>query len=275
MQVGKVKVSEGVYAYYKYIAEKTLPDATVEEIEAAAKSETLKYVATNSKFSDLSLSLATAQKSDVSKDVNSYWTLFGEFYSSLGITKQDLNKVELNKAYKKAIIRRTYDTKGTSPVPEEAVKAYFSENYIAFKPIIGLFQQTDDNGNITDLSDEKIALLTSQFNQMKQSIDKGTTFEQVNAAYQATSDEVEGTKVDTSVISKGSKSFPSGTFEKMLEIERGKTGVFTVGKYILLVQRENELADASFYTANRDDCLIALKTDEFEQTAAEWAKVLE
>lgn len=273
--VGKASVSEGVYAYFEYTAQKDNPSASSEEQAEKAKTEILKYVATNSKFSDLSLTLTTAQKNQVSENVNNYWHLFGTYYTSIGVSKQDLNKVELNKEYKKAIIRSIYDTNGTSPVPEDAIKAYFSENYVTFKSIIGLFQTTDDDGNVTDISQEKKDQLVSQFTQMKQSIDGGTSFEQVNAAYQSTGGEVEGSAMDTSIISAESHTFPTGTFENIKAIERGASGVFTVGRYIFLVQRENELANESFYKTYRDSCLIGLKSAEFEKTAEEWAAVLE
>lgn len=163
VQVGSVKVGRGVYEYFLSEAEKQ-SDSSPEE---AAETAVLKYVAVNTKFEELKLSLNANQKSLASKRANSYWHLFSSYYEERGITKNDVYSVTLSDEYLKAIIRSIYDKDGTNPMPEKAIKEYFSNNYVAFKAIIELLQTTDENGVVTDITDQKLKSIQKQFNQMK------------------------------------------------------------------------------------------------------------
>ena len=271
VQVGSVTVGKGIYEYFLNEAKKDNPDSP----EADAEKAVLKYVAVNTKFEELGLSLNVSQKSLASKTANNYWHLFSDYYKQQGISKNDVYFVSLSDEYLKAIIRSIYDTDGTNPIPEKAVKQYYSENYVAYKAIIELLQTTDENGNRTDLSEEKLKSVTKQFNQMKKSLDDGTSFEKVNAAYQAKGSANEAESEQVMLLSASSRAFPTGTFDEIMKIEREKAGVFTAGKYIFLVERVGEFDDKSFYEQNRDDCLIALGREALEETLDSWAQTLE
>ncbi|MBO4338611.1 MAG: hypothetical protein J5877_01660 [Clostridia bacterium] len=270
VQIGSVTVGKGIYEYFLSEAEKTNPDSP----EKDAEKMTLRYVAVNTQFEGLGLELNAAQKGEASKTANSYWHLFSDYYTERGISKNDVYFAALSDEYLKAIIRSIYDTDGTNPIPEKAIKDYFSENYVAYKAIIELLQTTDENGNSIDLSDEKINSVTKQFNQMKKSIDGGTSFEKVNAAYQAKGLENEADSEQVMLLSASSKAFPTGTFEEIMKIKRKESGVFTAGKYIFLVERIGEFDDKSFYEQNRDDCLVALGRQALEETLDSWAQAI-
>ena len=273
--VGTAEIGSSVYAYFLDSAASSLnKDKDSSDVIEKAETEALKYVAVNTKFEEKELELTAGQKSDASKRVNSKWHLFGEYYSSLGITKQALYKIELSEEYRKALIRSIYDTDGTNPVPEKAIKAYYSDNFVAFKAIIELLQTTDENGVTEDLTDEKIASLTKQFDQMKNSIDEGTSIEKVNSAYQAKGNDAGEEEVESMLISKTDTVFPSGTFDELMKIERDKAGVFKVGKYIFLAERIGEFSDKSYYENNRDRCLIEMQTASFDEQLEKWAEKL-
>ena len=268
VSIGKVTVGRGIYEYFLTEAEKIQPDSPEETAQTLA----LKYVAVNTKFNELKLSLTAPQKAAASQKANNYWHLFSGYYTERGISKNDVYSVALGDENLKAVIRSIYDTDGTNPMPEKMVKQYFSDNYVAFKAIIELLQTTDENGNVIDLPDEKLKSVTKQFNQMKKSLDKGTSFEKVNTAYQSKGLENEAEDTQAMLLSKTSKAFPSGTFDEIVKIQRNKAGVFTAGKYIFLVQRVGEFSDKSFYADNRDDCLIALGRKALETTLDSWAQ---
>ena len=61
---------------------------------------------------------------------------FGKYYKSIGVSKQTLTKIEENQAFSEAILLATYDTKGTNPVSEDEIKAYFSDNYVFLNPLM-------------------------------------------------------------------------------------------------------------------------------------------
>jgi hypothetical protein len=268
VQIGSVTVGKGIYAYFLSEAEKTNPDSPEKDAEKMA----LRYVAVNTKFEQLGLTLDVNQKALASDNANAYWHLFSDYYEEQGISKNDVYFVSLSNEYLKTIIRSIYDTDGTNPIDEKAIKDYFSENYIAYKAIIELLQTTDENGNSVDLDEEKTESVKKQFEQMKKSIDGGTSFEKVNAAYQSKGLENEAESEQAMLLSSSSKAFPTGTFEEMMKIEREKAGVFVAGKYIFLVERVGEFEDESFYEQSRDDCLIALGEKALEKTLDSWAE---
>ena len=268
VKIGSVTVGKGIYEYFVSEAKKTNPDSP----EQVAENLTLRYLAVNTKYIESALSLTAPQKALASKNANNYWHLFSEYYTENGISKNDVYSVCLNEEYLKAIIRSIYDTDGTNPMPEKTVKQYFSENYVAFKAIIELLQTTDENGNATDLPEAKLESITKQFNQMKKSLDDGASFEKVNTAYQSKGAGNNAGDASTMLLSKTSKAFPTGTFDEIVKIPRNKSGVFTTGKYIFLVQRVGEFSDKAFYEENRDNCLIALGKQALDKTLDSWAQ---
>jgi hypothetical protein len=272
VQVGSATVGKGIYGYF--LTDVADAEMTEEEKTQAAEAAVLRYVAINTKFSELGLELTAQQKSSASKKTNNLWHLFSDYYTSAGVGKGDLYKICLNDEYRKAIIRSIYDTGGTSPVTEDAIKAYYSDNYVAFKAIIELLQTTDDDGAIIPYTDEKVAALTKQFNQMKQSMDDGTAFEKIEAAYLSRNVEDEEAESDVMLISKTDRAFPVGTFEEIMKIERDGSGVFILGGYLFLVQRVGEFKNEANYTSKRDDCLIALESENFDRMAQNWADSL-
>ncbi|MEG2719960.1 MAG: hypothetical protein RR914_01410, partial [Oscillospiraceae bacterium] len=98
-KVNGSKISNGVYAYFLAEAQKEIPDSSESEKKALANSLLCRYVAINSQFLAEKLSLTTAEKSVISRNVNSYWHLFEKHYTENGISKQDLLKIEESKIY--------------------------------------------------------------------------------------------------------------------------------------------------------------------------------
>lgn len=268
VSIGKVTVGKGIYEYFLSEAQKTNPDSPEQQAEAL----TLRYLAVNTKFNELSLTLSSTQKALASRNANNYWHLFSDYYTEHGISKNDVYSVALSDEYLKAIIRSIYDKDGTNPLPEKTVKQYFSENYVAFKSIIELLQTTDENGNISDLPEAKLTSITKQFKQMEKSLNDGAAFEKVESAYQSKGNENEAENTSAMLLSKTSRAFPTGTFDEIIKIQRNKAGVFNAGKYIFLVQRVGEFSDKAFYEENRDDCLIALGKQMLDETLDSWAE---
>ena len=273
VQVGTATVGEGIYSYFLDLAGASADEADSEKTKQA-QLETLKYVAVNTKFSELGFSLTAEQKSLASKNANNLWHLFGDYYTGIGVSKGDLYKIKLSDEYRKAIIRSIYDKDGTSPVAEDAIKAYYSDNYVAFKAIIELLRTTDEDGKIIPYSDEKIVALTNQFNQMKESMDDGTSFEKIEAAYLSKDIGEDDPESEVMLISKTDRAFPTGTFDEISKIERDSTGVFVKGDYMFLVQRIGEFRDEANYVSNRDKCLIALESENFDEMLSAWAEKL-
>lgn len=92
-----VPVSEGVYNYYYDIEKNSDEDKSQQEISDAALSDVAAYVAVNSEFKNRALSLSSEDKNEISQNVNNYWHVFSVYYNTIGVSKQDLQKIEESK----------------------------------------------------------------------------------------------------------------------------------------------------------------------------------
>lgn len=266
MRVNGTQVDAGVVLYFTDEARKASPDAEGADLEKAVQQYVVEYVAVNSIFADRGLTLTTAEKAEVSQSVNALWRLFGTYYASIGIAKQDLYKIETEKACKDALMADYYAGDGDEPVAEETLKTYFNENYVAFKAVTGYLTTADNNGNAVPLTDVEKATLTSAFEKVTAELNNGASVES-----QAGKIENTGVNTETVVISRTSTGYPSDFFEQVSAIEIGKAKVVIAGESIFAVQREN-IADEgrNLFASYRMDCLKALKGEAFAQILETW-----
>lgn len=267
VSVNGTPIGEGVAAYFVDAARQALPDATEEEQTAEAHRQIAEYVAVNSAFSERNLALTTAVKADVSQSVNNLWRLFGGYYTALGVTKQDLLLVETSKAYKDAVMADYYAPDGDEPVSEETLKAYFNENYVAFKSVTGFLTTADDSGNAVTLSDADKQRLTAQFEKSAAAINGGSSVEEQASAIENTT-----ANTETVVVHRDNPNYPDGFFAQVSGIENGTAQSFVLGEYIFLIQREDITdADRNFFATYRTDCLRTLKGAAFETVLQAWS----
>ncbi len=267
VSVNGTPIGEGVAAYFVDAARQALPDATEEEQTAEAHRQIAEYVAVNSAFSERNLALTTAEKADVSQSVNNLWRLFGGYYTALGVTKQDLLLVETSKAYKDAVMADFYAPDGDEPVSEETLKAYFNENYVAFKSVTGFLTTADDSGNTVTLSDADKQRLTAQFEKSAAAINGGSSVEEQASAIENTT-----ANTETVVVHRDNPNYPDGFFAQVSGIENGTAQSFVLGEYIFLIQREDITdADRNLFATYRTDCLRTLKGAAFETVLQAWS----
>ena len=267
VSVNGTPIGEGVAAYFVDAARQALPDASEEEQTAEAHRQIAEYVAVNSAFSERNLALTTAVKADVSQSVNNLWRLFGGYYTALGVTKQDLLLVETSKAYKDAVMADYYAPDGDEPVSEETLKAYFNENYVAFKSVTGFLTTADDSGNAVTLSDADKQRLTAQFEKSAAAINGGSSVEEQASAIENTT-----ANTETVVVHRDNPNYPDGFFAQVSGIENGTAQSFVLGEYIFLIQREDITdADRNLFATYRTDCLRTLKGAAFETVLQAWS----
>ncbi len=266
VQVNGTPIDKGIVLYFTDEARREQPDADDAVLLEAANRKIAEYVAVNSVFADRMLALTTAEKSEVSQTVNALWRLFGNYYTELGVSKQDLQKIETAKAYKDAVMADYYAPDGDEPVAEETLKSYFNENYIAFKSITGFLTTADNSGNAVSLTDAEKTALVSSFEKMAANINGGSSVEE-----QASKADNTTANTDTVVISRANTNYPSDFFGQVAAIENGSAKAFTTGDYIFVVQREDITdAERNLFATYRTDCLKTLKGEAFEQVLDAW-----
>lgn len=267
-EVNGSPVGEGVCLYFDDLARSEDPDADEAAHQAAADKMLAEYVAINAAFTSRGLSLTVVQKAEVSQTVNDLWRLFGDYYTNLGVTKQDLWKVKTSEAYKDAVMTDYYAADGDEPVDEATLQAYFSANYIAFQSITGFLTTVDDSGNAVALSDTERANIVTSFENMASAIAGGSSVAEEAAKASNTISNPE-----TVVVSRADENYSDAFFEHVFAMENNTTSVFTDGDYVFLVLREDITdTERNLFADYRTDCLRTLKGEEFDTVVAAWAE---
>lgn len=268
LTVNGTPIAKGIVRYFTDAARQEQPDAEDAVIEAAAHRKIAAYVAINSAFAERGLSLTTGEKSEISQNVNAKWRLFGAYYTQLGVTKQDLWKIETAQGYKNAVLTDYYAADGDAPIAEETLRCYFTENYIAFQSITGFLTTADNNGDSMPLTENEKQRLITVFENTASAVNAGGTIaEQVAKLENVTSN------TETVVIARGDSNYPEAFFTQVSAIENGTAKAFVTGDYIFLVQRE-DLNDESrnLFASYRLDCLKTLKGADFEEVLDAWTE---
>ncbi len=99
---------------------------------------------------------------------------------------------------------------------------------------------------------------------MKDQIDAGTSIEDLGSAGAGTY----GINYsDFTMLKSDSADYPIGFFQAVWALENGKASTFALDNYVFLVVREDILnKENGYFEQYRDDCLKALRSDEFERT---------
>lgn len=268
VKVNGTKIEKGICLYLREEAKRANKDASPEELKEATNHEIAQYVAINSAFSEKGLHLTPAQKQKLPQTVNALWNLFGNYYKSIGVTKQDITAVETMKEAKNAVMMHYYSADGEEPIAEENLKAYFNENYIAFRYITGFSTTVDDNGNSVSLSDAEKEKMMQTFSNAASEINGGEPIETVARQLPNVNSDTE-----IAIRFKGKDENQQAFFQKVKEIEVGKAEAFSLGDYVFIILREDiEDENANYYAQYRTDCLSTLHGEDFQKIVDSWTE---
>ncbi len=268
LTVNGTRIDKGIVQYFTDAVRQEQPDAEEDALSAAVHRKIAVYVAVNSAFAERGLSLSASKKAEISQSVNAKWRLFGAYYTGLGVSKQDLMKIETSMGYKDAVLADYYAADGDAPIAEDTLRTYFTENYIAFQSVTGFLTTADNNGNSVPLTDSDRQRMITVFENAASAVNAGGT-----VAEQAAKLENVTANTETVVAVRGDANYPEDFFTQVSAIENGTAKTFVTGDYIFLVQREN-LSDESrnLFSTYRLDCLKTLKGADFEKVLEAWAE---
>ena len=269
---GSAAVNTDVFSYYLKTAMTDNKDMTDSEYLDIATNECIKYVAVNTKFKQLNMTLTPAQKAEISKETNTLWRQYGEYYSALGITKEIFYKIKTAEEYREAIRFRLFDTGGETPVSEDSIKAVFNSEYCGFRFVCDYLYDTDENGNAVKKSQKEIDEIYNNYLSAASEINNsGANLEEAYARF-ASDEAYNSLSLDTVLIGRDS-GFPDGFFDTVQKAEYNKAVVIITDDYLYLLMREDILsADYDFYTQYRDRCLVKATENPLSDAVAEWAK---
>lgn len=233
-----------------------------EELKKAAIIQCKKYLAANTAFRDMKLSLTSSEKVEIAQTVNDYWLRFENHYNSIGVSKQTLTKILTAQAYEDAVFAAKYD-KGTGNAKEEKIlQDYFYENYISFRNVCAYFTSADSSTPLTQLEKNK---LIDSINMLAENA--GTDIEKFGETVQAAGYNLS----DSVLLKKGAEGYPPGFFEKVAAQKDGTVQVITYDECIFIVWKEN-LRDKgeSVYVNYRSVCINDLYAGKAEAETDEY-----
>lgn len=271
--IAGTEINSEIFTYFldKVISrpiEYNLPENPMKaDLKQAAIDECKKYLAANTAFRDMGLTLTSSEKVEISQTVNDYWVRFENHYKSIGVSKQTLTKILTAEAYEDAVFAAEYD-KGTDNAAEEAVlQNYFYENYISFRNVCAYFTSADGTTPMT----------RQEKNQLVQSINAlasnaGTDVEKFAelalAAGYSLSDSV--------LLKKGTEGYPDGFFEKVADQKDGTVQVITYDECIFIVWKENlREKGESVYVNYRSVCINDLYSEQAQAKNDEYIATLD
>lgn len=234
-------------------------------IKQTAIDECKKYVAINTSFRDKGLSLSSADKVEISDNVNHFWTRFENHYDEIGVSKQTLTKIMTADAYENAIFTATYDRGIGNAAAEKELTDYFYSNYVSFRTVCAYFTAAD--GSAMSQAD-KIALVDS-FRKMEQNtaVDAEKFSEAVTASGYTLS--------DTIILKKESDGYPAGFFEKVYSQANGTVQILEYDECVFAVFKESlEDKGEAVYVNYRTSCITDLYSGASEQELAAYTETL-
>ena len=234
--ISGTEIDSEIFTYYldKVMSrpiEYDLSDKPVKtELKRAAIIQCKKYLAANTLFRDMGLSLTSSEKVEIAQTVNDYWLRFENHYNNIGVSKQTLTKILTAKAYEDAVFAAKYDKGIENAAEEKILQDYFYENYISFRNVCAYFTSADGSTPLTQL--EKNRLIGS-VNMLAENA--GTDIEKFGEAVQAAGYSLS----DSVLLKKGAEGYPLGFFEKVAAQKDGTVQVITYDECIFIIWKEN------------------------------------
>lgn len=263
MSINGIEISDDVFTYFLDCAVVELGvDAPYKSLKDKATTYAQTYFKTNSLAHSQGISLSTAQKAAVSEKVGAYWSLYGEYYTKIGVTRETLTKIFTADSFRGALLVHYYGTGGEEEIPLSRLYAQFRTNYIVFQSITGYFTQTDINGQTVRISENESEALILKFQNMAAMVNASEqTMEQAadflaESGYQSS--------VQTVVLHKDDTSYPAGFFEKVKNTEARKATVIGTNDYIFLVLRGDADANSDYFNEKKAEMIEIIVGDEID-----------
>ena len=254
VKVNGTKIDNEIYCYFEDL---------YKEDKAQINKAISRYVAINSEFSACSLTLSSAQKSELSKRVNDLWHVYSVYYNKIGISKETIYKIETSKFYEDILLDYYYGPEGTSPVSEDEIKKYFKEHYIAVRFATDYLFNINETGAIVSMPDAEKASVINGFSNSAGLVNTGSPIETATDK-----------GVHNAIISSNSDgAFPTGFYKEVEKLEVNSASTIIIGDYIFLVQRIDVFDETySYYSTHRTECLRAMKGNDFNALVDQWSQ---
>lgn len=253
------------------------------------------YAAVEKKFDELGLPFDESDKKIASNNVDQWWEYIGEYYESLGVSKQSYLDIAINGEKRSRIFDYYYAEGGELAVPDADIKNYLQENNARIKYIE--MPLKDGEGNL--LKSEGKAELKKMAEGYIERLKNGESFEAIEKEYDkyyeslvaAASEEQGGEESGSSgeeasensvteAVSYGTVIKKDSSMPSVKAAEAAWTlnaGDYTVveddnNEVYYIVHRMDLFADETYFDNQRASALNELKGEEFNATVKGWTE---
>lgn len=260
---------------YKDLLKEPLPDGQTFEafmLEDAAQSMR-EYVAVEQKFAEMGLSLSESERTYAAEAAASTWSGNQAYYEDNGIAESTLRLGYENGFKKQAVFTALYQSGGERAVSEEELRSAFEKDYAKVEYI--LFPKAAVTGG--DADDAAIRAEAEGYLGRLQNGENfyDLVFEQLKAAAGDSADTVERPAEGSRSMIVGESH--RGTYysdelvDSALAAPIGEPVLAEDTTYYYILVRGDVLEDATNFASFRNEVLLGLKGDEFEELVTSWA----
>ncbi|MCM1544570.1 MAG: hypothetical protein NC110_04650 [Ruminococcus sp.] len=281
IEIAEVGVSTGVYAYYldRVMASPkaySVKADDAEKIQAKALELCRQLVAVDNFIKKNSITMDLYLKSNAAQATENQWSLFGEYYKSIGVQKTDITKINTYEMQKQKLLLYYYDVNGKNPVSEDDLKQKFVELYIGFKGFEVPLTKTNAKGEVVDMNNAEKKAVEAELREIAADINNGQSIDTANKKYMSKQDLVVTDDLQVILIEKNDPMYDDDFFDKLSTISHGRAAIVKSGKSIYVVQRMTiASADDDAYSQYRTQVLETMKMPSVEKQIAKWAEKLE
>ncbi len=220
-----------------------------------ATRDCIRYLAINTAFASRQLRLSPGERVKVSEETNALWRIFGAKWEAAGISKETIYKLRTSHAYGEKLRTALFDVNGEKPIGDEAIWAYYTENYLAVRYLEGV-PPAGEGG--VQAAGEKLNAAFARMNAAAEEIGNGATISDVYRDLREAPEVTVKQSPRIAVFANGDPAYPQEFYAACVGIEEGRAAAFVAGNSVYLAQREPLESEPTWYLAKRAECFKAV-----------------
>ncbi len=265
-------VTTGVYNYYldavrnnpkTYGAKKD----NTESIKDSVRECCSEYLGAIKLMEKEGITLDSEFKRLAAENTEDIWGMFSEYYKNIGVTKQDITKIQTHNSRLLQLLDYYYGVDGLKPVDDMDMKEEFVDMYVGFKSIEGSLTKTNDKGETADLTEKEILEAENLFRAMALKINNGTaTIDELNEEYNESLGIIVTSPLSTLLMKEGDPMYGDDFFSQVYAISHGYARMIKSGSSIYVIERQTIATDdEDAFMMYRSEVLQSMKMEDVEK----------
>lgn len=246
---GSDTVSCGVFSYYYHKVAASPRDYSAkkddkESILAATELCCKEYLAAIRLMEKEGIVSGVDFKRLAAENTENQWGMFSSYYESIGVTKQDITRIELHESRLLQLLDHFYGAEGERPVEDMELKEEFVDMYVGFKAIEGSLTKENEKGETVSLTQEEEEAVREQFSRMAERINQGDgTIDEINTEYNDSQGIIVTLPLEILLMKDGDAMYDDDFFEAVSQISHGRAGTVVSGSSIYVIERATIATD--------------------------------